>query len=104
MVGIIDLFRSGVPSSKQLYSKYPSEGITYKKFKKQFCDIIEIKKYLLSMNSEDYLSKKEVHNVFKYLNNLKYNKFSDVKKAINILNYLGDSLKNKVLSLNENDI
>ena len=51
MVGIIDLFRSGVPSSKQLYSKYPSEGITYKKFKKQFCDIIEIKKYLLSMNS-----------------------------------------------------
>ena len=83
MVGIIDLFRSGVPSSKQLYSKYPSEGITYKKFKKQFCDIIEIKKYLLSMNSEDYLSKKEVHNVFKYLNNLKYavNNVSDKTKT-----------------------
>ena len=69
MVGIIDSFRSGVPSSKQLYSKYSSDGITYKKFKKQFCDIIEIKKYILSMNNEDYLAKKEVHNIFKYLNN-----------------------------------
>ena len=86
MVGIIDSFRSGVPSSKQLYSKYSSDGITYKKFKKQFCDIIE------------------VHNVFKYLNNLKYNKFSDVKKAINILNDLRDSLKIKILDLNEKDI
>lgn len=104
MVGIIDSFRSGVPSSKQLYSKYSSDGITYKKFKKQFCDIIEIKKYILSMNNEDYLAKKEVHNVFKYLNNLKYNKFSDVKKAINILNDLRDSLKIKILDLNEKDI
>ena len=59
MVGIIDSFRSGVPSSKQLYSKYSSDGITYKKFKKQFCDIIEIKKYILSMNNEDYLAKKD---------------------------------------------
>lgn len=104
MVGIIDSFRSGVPSSKQLYSKYSSDGITYKKFKKQFCDIIEIKKYILSMNNEDYLAKKEVHNIFKYLNNLKYNKFSDVKKAINILNDLRDSLKIKILDLNEKDI
>ena len=66
MVGIIDLFRSGVPSSKQLYSKYSSDGITYKKFKKQFCDIIEIKKYILSMNNEDYLeAAKAIYNYSK---------------------------------------
>ena len=105
MVGIIDSFRSGVPSSKQLYSKYSSDGITYKKFKKQFCDIIEIKKYILSMNNEDYLAKKEVHNIFKYLNNLKYNKFSDVKKAINISKNLEEALKNDVpIDLLEIDI
>ena len=109
MSEIIGLLKKGVTSQKKIYAKYcenyrGTELLTYKNFKRDSVELLELKKYVKTMQEDNYLTKTEINNIFKYLtNNLKYSKYSNVKKIVKILKEFKTEIKVKQDNLRDNE-
>lgn len=109
MSEIIGLLKKGVTSQKKIYAKYcenyrGTELLTYKNFKRDSVELLELKKYVKTMQEDNYLTKTEINNIFKYLtNNLKYSKYSNVKKIVKILKEFKTEIKAKQDNLHDNE-
>lgn len=106
MSEIIGLLKKGTSSQKKIYLKYienrTSNVITYKAFKRENVELLELKKYVSKMREDNYLTKSEVNNIFKYLvNNLKYSKYSNVKNLVKIIKQFREEILYKMSDLND---
>lgn len=106
MSNIVGLLKKDNSSQKKIYAKYIENNtlnqITYKTFKRENIELLELKKYVNKMGEDDYLTKGEVNNIFRYLvNNLKYSKYSNIKSLVKILKKFREEILIKINGLNE---
>lgn len=108
MQSIVGLLKKGTLSQKKVYAKYlenqMGEGLPYKSFKRESIELLELKKYVINMGEDDYLTKGEVNNIFRYLvNNLKYSKYSNIKNLVKVLREFREEILYKIDRLEENE-
>ena len=109
MANIVDLLKKGVSSQKKIHNKYVEnllgESLPYKEFKRKNIELLEFKQYLENINYNNYLTKKEINNIFRYFNNnLKSKKYSDVKKILYIIDDITDNVKIKLNQYGDDEI
>lgn len=105
MYEIIKLFKKEIPRPKKIYRYYCEQNhytnLSYNEFKNNNVELIEIMLYLESLNDYNYVSKRQINNMFDYLNyHLKKLSINKIRKNFNLMDDLTKDLDNKINSHN----